>query len=271
MSRSFRSKLSSIGKHWLILISAFLCILLYTCVIAPAYISTVKDVVYVNSVLPLVLSILKTLFETLISAILIAFTVYSIYIENTHKYKGEQALIPFYGFWASAILILIQYILNAISSLISGELTEISDVFGFSALFTPLVDIIIILVVALIANSMSKTHFIRAHQLRKASKYVPGSLYNERTDVYPFGSFISLKNIILRPVFIGSLIMVSLLLVQRIITDIGLGAPTKISEVNEMVFYYLFDIMQGVVAYTASYFTVSFLLNDKSADTINKK
>lgn len=258
MSQFNRTGSKKPNKTLIILSFAVVCILIYTFAVVPSYISTSKNVIYSDSLIPLLLFILKNILEAVISSLLIAFTVYGIYIENSHKTNGERALIPFFGFFASVILLLFKFGLNIFSAIISGDSPEFSDI--LLGLIDPLTEIVILLVVTLVADNLTKKHFVRARELKKASKYVSGVLYDERDTVYPFKSFLDLKNVILCPIFIGVIILTFTILIQRIITDIGLGAPTHFDEVKEMVIYYLCDIIEGIITYTAAYFAASFLL-----------
>ena len=95
----------------------------------------------------------------------------------------------------------------------------------------------------------------------KASKYLDSVVYDEMEDVFPFkGFFIIKKNPVLIPAFAGAIITSLLFIIQRLFADfVVLGAPSTIIELLDIFISYIGDIIFGFLAYTASYFALSYI------------
>ena len=134
-----------------------------------------------------------------------------------------------------------------------------------------LADALTLLIVWLVANHTSKKHFAHAKKMQKATKYLNTIEYSESSAIYPFKGFFNLKNPILFPVFVGSLISVSVLLIQRLYADfVVLGIPASFFEVIEILLAYLTDILLGLAGYAAAYFASSYIFNSKNSAEITK-
>lgn len=232
-------------------------ILLYTCLVVPFYISTAKNVLFSDSIIPLLLYILKTVIECAITAILFGYAARSVFLERQYNSKGYRAKIRFYGFIVPAIFIFAEFVLNQIVAFITKEINEFTDV--FAGLATPVLDTLLVLVVAVIARSGSEKYLKRAKDVEKAARYVAQDTSSVCEPVFPFSSFVSLGNPVLKAIFIGSALLGFSLICQRVFIDIGYGAPTSVNEIREMMLYYLSDLLQAVAVYTGAYFTAAFL------------
>lgn len=251
-------KKSDSGKRVIMIWVAVLAlILVYTCLVVPFYIATAKNVVYSDSIIPFLLYVLKTLVECAVTALLFGYCARSIFVEKEFNSKGYFAKLRFYGFIVPVIFIFLEFVLNQIAALITKEINEFSDV--FAGLATPVLDILLVLVVAITVAVESKQHIARAREVEKAAKFLGKESDAVGESVFPFRSFVSFKNPVLKALFIGSALLGLCLIGQRIFIDIGYGAPTSVAEVREMILYYLSDILQAIAVYTGSYFTASFL------------
>ena len=97
-------------------------------------------------------------------------------------------------------------------------------------------DIALIAVVDVTSRIACKKHYDRAASLRKAKRRISGIEYNERDEVFPFVSFISVKNPVLFPMFVGSIVYTAFLLFSRIYYDVFFGTPNDAREILSIVF-----------------------------------
>lgn len=232
-------------------------ILIYTCIVVPFYISTAKNVLYADSVIPFLLYVLKTVIECAVTALLFGYSARSVFIEKQYNSRGYTARIRFYGFFVPMIFIFIEFILNQVVAFATKEINELSDV--FAGLATPVLDALLVLAVAVVTSIESGKYLKRSREVEKAAKYLGAETSSVCEPVFPFRRFVSFKNPVLKALFLGSSLLGFCLVAQRIFIDIGYGAPTSLSEVREMILYYISDILQAIAVYTGSYFTASYL------------
>ena len=255
MSRSYDK---SVIRAFILLFAALLCVILCTFVFAPLEMATVTNILYKDSPIPALYYYLRKILETVYLFLLFSVVAFAEYFWHGNK-PCRNAFIAIVGTIAC-----FRWILNFIASAVFSGVVN----FGKEILVTlayALLDIALIAVVYVAALVFCKKHYERAESLKKAKRRLSGIEYNERAEVYPFNSFLSLKNPVLTPFLIGAAVYTAFLLISRIFYDVSFGAPSGIAEVFSIIFGYAGDILTGALCYVLCYFSAIFLFaqNDK--------
>ncbi len=245
--------------HLPILIIALILAVLTSCILSPVYTQIDNDITLMHTVLPTILDALIILFESLYIALLCAVATYSVYGIR----KGTESLSL--SIISVVSVIFLKHALNlTVSTIIDGYIDVIFDIPVTLMLFAA--DLLLVAVVALVADNKFKKHFSHAKKIAKAAKHLNTVEYSELGAIYPFEGFLNLKNAMLVPIFTGAVISTSMLILQRLYADIiVIGAPQSIYEIIEIVVFYTFDILVGLASYTASYFAAKFIFIKLSA------
>lgn len=254
-----------VSPHLHILLLSTLLAVLTSCLLSPIYTQIENDITFMYTVLPIVLNYVIILFETLYLSLLFAVVSYVVY--GIHK--GQENVKSNIVYIITVAVL--KHTLNlAVSSIIDSYVDVAFDI--PVTLLLLLADTLTLAVVWLIANYKCKKHFAHAKKMQKASKYLNTVEYNESAAIYPFNGFLDLKNPIIFPVFIGSLISVSVLIIQRLYADfIVLGVPNSFYEVIEIILAYLIDILLGLAGYAAACFASSYIFASKTSSDSNER
>lgn len=250
MSNNNRSK---IPPHIPIYIISLLLVVLNSCILSPIYMQVGNDVVYMYTVLPIILNYAILLFETMYLALIFAGVAYSAYAVN----NGTEKKIPNIVYPLS--LVFVKHSLNLLVSSIIDSYIDITFDIPVT-LMLMFVDVLIIAVVAIIANHKSKLHFARVKRIMKATKYLDTVDLDTSLDIFPFGGFFNLKNPVIISIISGAIITTTAMIIQRLYADIFvLGAPSTFFEVAEMLIAYFLDILLGLAGYATSYFAATYI------------
>jgi hypothetical protein len=255
MSRSYDK---SVIRAFIILIAATLCAVLCAFVFAPLEMSTVTNILYKDSPIPALCYYLRKFLEAVSMFLLFGLVAFSEYFWHGNK-PCKNAFLALAG-----VVACLKWMLNFIASAVfSGVVNFTREL--FVTLIYALLDIALIAVVYVAATIMCKKHYERAESMKKAKRRISGIEYNERAEVYPFISFLSLKNPIQFPALIGAAVYTAFLLISRMLYDVSFGAPSGASEVFSIIFGYAGDILTGALCYVLCYFSAIFLFaqNDK--------
>ncbi len=242
------------SPHFPIYLLSLLVAILNSCALSPIYVQIESNISFEYTVLPIVLNYTVLVFDTLYISFLISSLAYSVY--GTHK--GRVNKTETYIFIVT--IVLLKHILNlVVSSVIDGYIDIAFDI--PMVIYSIAIDLLVLAVIALIANHMCKKHFAHVRAMLKASKYIETVDYDEMENVYPFKGFFRIKkNPILIPAFAGAVITSLIFIVQRLFADfVVLGAPSTVFELLDIFISYLGDIVFGLLAYTASYFALSYI------------
>ena len=102
-------------------------------------------------------------------------------------------------------------------------------------------------------------------RMMKAAKYLENVVYDEDAEIYPFGSLLNYRNPIIFPIFVGIIITISVLLLQRLYADfIMIGLPGSFLEIAEIFISYLSDILLGIIGYISAYYAATYVFIKKS-------
>ena len=244
----------SIPQHFPILLLSLLVAILNSCVLSPVYVQIESNIAYEYTILPVVLNYAVLVFDTLYISFLVAALSYSVF----GIYKGCVNKKDTYLY--VIIIVLLKHTLNLlVSSVIDGYIDVAFDI--PMTIYSVVVDLLILSVIALIANHICKKHFAHVRAMLKAAKYLDTVDYNENEDVFPFKGFLKIKkNPVLIPAFAGAIITSLLFIIQRLFADIVvLGAPSTIFELIDIFVSYIIDILFGLLAYSASYFALYYI------------
>ena len=86
----------------------------------------------------------------------------------------------------------------------------------------------------------------------------------------PFEGLVSLSNPMQRSVFVSALMLSLSKVLSRISYDINYGEPKNDGEILEMVLYYSYDVLIGVIALLAmTYLLLSFYSSDTKKEKVN--
>lgn len=245
------------SSHFPIYMLSLIVAAINSCVLSPIYIQIENNITFEYTPLPIILNYVILIFDVLYISLLFAALTYSVYAihKGTESKKNTVVIV-------TAIVIL-KHILNlAVSSIIDSYIDITFDI--PMTLYLILIDLLLLAVVAIIANQKCRKHFSHARAMLKASKYLQTVEYNEMEDIFPFKGFFKIQHTILMPIFIGSVISAGLFVIQRLFADlVVLAAPSSFFEVGDIIISYATDILFGLISYTVSYFAVSFIfLND---------
>ena len=264
-----RTNARALPAHLHILLLSVLVVILTSCLLSPIYTQIENDVTFMYTLLPIILDYAILLFETIYLSLLFAVVSYAVY----GFYKGEESKTPNIVYIIAVVVL--KHVLNlAVSSIIDSYIDAAFDI--PVTLLLLLADTLTLAVVWLIAGHKCKKHFAHAKRMKKASKYLNTIDYDESAAIYPFNGFFNLKNPIIFPIFVGSLISVAALIIQRLYADfIVLGAPASFYEVIEIILAYLIDILLELAGYAAAYFAASYIFvsqnNAEISDQTNEQ
>lgn len=229
--------------------------ILNSCILSPVYIQIENNVTFVYTPLPIVLDYVIDLFDLLYISLLFASVSCSVYLTNREQSKKAPIALVL------ASIVACKHILNLAASSIIDSYIDL----GFdipATLIQIIADLIVLWIVAVIAEHLSKRHFLHAKAMLKASKYIETIEYNEMDDIFPFKGFFCIKgHPILLPIFVGAAITAGLFIIQRLYADIFvLSAPTSFAEIIDIIFSYATDIVYGIIAYAVSFLAAKLIL-----------
>ncbi len=209
-----------------------------------------NDVQYMNTVLPTVIEYIYDLVEIAAIALAYAVSIYSIYRYGVGRI-GAPAVI-------FSSVTLFKYVVNVFMTWkdVGFDASNLwSDI--RSILVPMFFELLQYFVVLLIAYKILSAYLDMVDKKRKADKRLGAKPSGE--GIYPFRSFVDLKNPMIKGAFWAGVIVAATKVAQRILYDVlytvMFGIP-QLSEVPGMIIYYFSDILCGV----ACYFTVIWLL-----------
>ena len=227
---------------------------LNSCLLSPIYIQIENNITFEYTPLPIILNYVILLFDVLYISLLFSSVSFSVY--SVHKGIGKKinSIIP------TIAIVFLKHVLNLTASSIIDSYIDVSFDIPMT-LYLIVIDLLMILVVAIVANHYSRKHFAHAKAMVKASKYLEAVEYNEIDDVFPFKGFWKFKSHpVLLPVFIGAVISAGIFVIQRLYADIVvLGAPSTFAEIIDITISYTTDILYGIIAYATSYFASAYI------------
>ncbi len=240
------------------LVMALITAIISSCILSPIYTQISSDIVLMYTVLPIVVDYLIIIFDMIYISILFAVISCSTY--NYFKNEENKNL----GFMLACAVVFLKHVLNlTVSSIIDSYIDVTFDI--PLTLILILLDVISLIIVKALSLKRCKKHFNHAKRMQKAAKYLENVVYDENTEIYPFGSLLNTKNPIIFPIFVGVIITVSVLILQRLYADfVMIGLPSSFYEVAEIVISYISDILLGIVGYVAAYYAAVYVFIKKS-------
>ena len=249
-----KNSISTQTPHFIIYLLSLFVAILNSCALSPIYVQIESDISFEYTVFPLILNYAVLLFDSLYISFLVASVAYSVYGIQKGSVDKKQT------YFFVICIVFLKHVLNLIvSSVIDGYIDYAFDI--PMVVYSILIDLLVLSVIALIANHVCKKHFAHVKAMLKASKYIDTVDYNEMEDVFPFKGFFKFKkNPVLVPAIAGAIMTALLFIVQRLFADfVVLGAPSTIFELLDIFISYVTDILFGLLAYTASYFALSYI------------
>ena len=234
------------------LIISLITAIISSCVLSPIYTQICSDVVLMYTVLPIIVDYLIIVFDMIYVSLLFAIISCSAY-----AYLKEEER-KYVGFLLAGAIIVLKHVLNlTVSSIIDSYIDVIFDI--PLTLILIFIDVFTLLIVRAIAIKRSKRHLSHAKRMQKAAKYLDNVIYDENNEIYPFGSLLNIKNPIIFPIFVGVVITVSVLILQRLYADfVMIGLPSSFFEVIEIIISYISDILLGIIGYVAAYYAAIY-------------
>lgn len=245
---------SSLSPRLTIYILSLFVAILNSCVLSPIYVQIESNISFEYTAFPIVLNYAVLIFDILYISFLFSALAYSVYGVNKGCVDKKETFI------LTITIVVLKHVLNLlVSSVIDGYIDISFDI--PLTIYSIIIDLLVLLTVALIANNNCKKHFAHVRAMIKASKYIDTIEYNEMNDVFPFKGFFRIKkNPVLTSAFAGAIITSLIFILQRLFADIVvLGAPSTLFEMLDIGISYLVDILFGLLSYTASYFALSFI------------
>ena len=240
------------------LVIALITAIISACILSPIYTQISSDIVLMYTILPIIVDYLIIVFDIIYVSILFAVISCSAY--NTFKIEESKNT----GFLLACAVVFLKHVLNfTVSSIVDNYIDVAFDI--PLTLILILLDVISLFIVKAVALKKCKKHFNHAKRMQKAAKYLENVVYDENAEIYPFGSLLNYKNPIIFPIFVGIIITISVLLLQRLYADfIMIGMPGSFFEVAEIVIAYLSDILLGIRGYISAYYAASYVFIKKS-------
>ena len=244
---------SKFPPYFAILVISFVTALLSSCLLSPTYTQICSDITLMYTVLPIVIDYIIIIFDIIYISLLFATVTCSAYA----RLKDEESKNV--GFFMASIVIVIKHILNlTVSSILDSYIDVTFDIPVTIALIVA--DLITIMIVRAVATKKLKKHLAHAKRMQKAAKYLDNVIYDENTEIFPFGSLLNIKNAILSPIFAGIVISVSVMILQRLFADfVVIGLPSSIYETIEIVISYASDVIIGIIGYVAAYYASVYI------------
>ena len=202
--------------------------------IGPLKIYVETDIVYGDTVLPLLLQLAITIAQ--FAAFLIS---YSVIFYSGHKFGVKQIKNQIIIFLGAVVFF---YVGNTLVSYFTDPY------------FDP---VQLIYVVESVALELILHGVIIGYGLHTVNK-----IADERC--LPFERLVSLENPLQKVIAVSSLVLSGSKILSRIIYDVQIGAPETQEEILEMAVYYASDILVGIVSYLImTYLMISFYSHDK--------
>ncbi len=247
------------NKFIICLVAALLCALVSTCVCAPLFIETSSDVMYANSLLPPIFALLERLLSEAYTYLLIAAAVFA-----AHRYNSSRKIMNV-SFVFCVGVILVRYAANTITAAVTTGYFDL----GFDAVAIIVqiaLDTLLILLPHAVCRKRTAALNAKNRELARAQKYAVNAPAPEPETAYPFASFFSFSSPILSSVAGATLACLAIALIQRVFSDVALGAPTSLRDLIDMIFGYSSDVLCALLGYGVAYFALSLLLADKKSE-----
>jgi hypothetical protein len=244
-----------------IILLSLIVAVLNSCVLSPIYVQIESNIAFEYTLLPIILNYAVLIFDTIYISLLVASLSYSVF--GIHSGVESKKLAYVY----TIAIVVTKHVVNlVVSSLIDGYIDVGFDV--PMVLYSIGIDLLLLAIVATVANHVCKLHFARVKTMMKASKYLETVEYGELDDVYPFKGFFRIKrNPLLVPAITGAIISSFLLIIQRLFADfVVLGAPSNFIEIIDIFLSYIGDVLFGLISYTVSYFSLSYIMLQQNAE-----
>lgn len=205
-----------------------------------------SDIILYTSILPDVLLVLMDLTEILVLAIAFSVILFALFMRTpslglTLLYCGAA---------------LFRRICELAVALILNHVIDTNDIFlnGLYLVF----DILLVWAVWLIGRICSKEYHKKLALRIKASALFDDNhsepISANPNELYPFQKIYSKENPLQRCALAVSILLSAIKVIDRIIFDIGYGAPEDFSEILVMFIYYSSDLLLGVIFYILSVF-----------------
>lgn len=254
---------SNLPPYFPMLIISLITAVISSCVLSPMYTQICSDVTLMYTVLPIVIDYLIIVFDIIYISLIFAIISCSAYAYM----KGEER--KFNGLLLSGAVIILKHILNlTVSSIIDNYIDVTFDIPLTIILIAA--DLVTIIIVRIIAVKRSARHLAHAKKMEKAAKYLDNVIYDQNADIFPFGSLFNIRNAVLFPIFVGIVLSVSVLIIQRLFADfVVIGLPSSFYEVMEIIISYISDIVLGIIGYVAAYYAAVYTFTKKQTEQTN--
>lgn len=249
------------SPRFAIILLSLIVAVLNSCVLSPIYVQIESNIAYQYTLMPIILNYAVLTFDTIYISLLVAALAYSVYGIHTGSENKKETSIYTVG------IVVLKHVVNlTVSSVIDGYIDVSFDI--PMTVYSIIIDLLLLAIVALVANHVCKKHFARVKTMLKASKYLEAVEYDEMENVYPFKGFFRIKsNPLLVPAITGAAITAFLLIIQRLFADfVVLGAPSNLIEIIDIFLSYIGDVIFGLISYTVSYFSLSYILLKRFSD-----
>lgn len=243
------------SPRFAILLLSLIVAVLNSCVLSPVYVQIESNIAFEYTILPIILNYAVLTFDTIYISLLVAALAYSVYGIHSRTEGKRETYVYIIG------IVVLKHVVNlTVSSVIDGYIDVSFDI--PMTIYTIIIDLLLLAIVALVANHVCKLHFAHVRTMLKASRHLEAVEYNEMENVYPFKGFFRIKhNPLLVPALTGAIITSFLLIIQRLFADfVVLGAPSNFIEIIDIFLSYIGDVLFGLMSYTVSYFSLSYVM-----------
>jgi len=225
--------------------------LFYAAVCTPVFHMLSSDILLQNSMYPLLLDFLMQFLNYLFYWVAFAFLLYTYFRFDVEKFRSFL--------WIYALVVVLRYLANLIAGFCMIERPMWED---FLTMYLPylLLDILLDLAqmgaLIWILRSVKRRGTMQAR--RKGGELLLTNL--------PISGMFDFKNPISRSAFFASSIPAFVQLVSQIIFDLFYGAPTGLSDLLWMIFYYLLHAVYLFVGFLVLILLINhFYLNEEKA------
>lgn len=222
--------------------------------LAKCYTLLATNIAFMYTILPGLLNILNSIIQWSIFAIAYAIIIFIMYAEGPSA--GKRFILAYGG------SVIYKYLFNFLISWLTDRVA-LSDIFwqnlGYIGIYI-LIELTQLTIVILFVRAIMAAHHRFLKGQRHLAEDVLHTELDERAYTFPFKKLLTRRNVLQKSALYTGLTLSVFKIVSRIIYDISYGAPDSLTQVFWMIFYYIADIVVGLI--TTLFITYLFMMMD---------
>ncbi len=249
-------------RNYLLIVLSAVIVILFSFVVAPIFVNLNSNTIYAQSILATVLYYLSHFLEYSYVALLFAFVACGEFIAYKNNSSKNTYVI------LAIATIVFKHLSNCVFSLIvDGGSFWLVDVISLTLYAA--IDICVIVIAKLAAKTAVKNYASYRSAVIKAMHRLETDEAPAALTVFPFPSFISLKNPVLAPIFIASVSFAATgLIEQLVLLPVVFDSPEALATILQS---FLMNGFFSVTGYIIAYFGSKFVLAKTSDESSTQK